>query len=348
MDLTYGLFLPSVPPQIFSSAPRIAGLLAPQEEPSSPWKGQELSQGWPQQARSPDRLPGLQGWHDTHCPWGWQAWLKWVEENPFKTFLDSLDCGKNLFKLSVIYGVLPVMSLSTGGQNGFYTPCWMSSTECSLCHQVELQGAAINLELRFSTHILSLILYCAEVNKKEVVEAVTIVETPPMIVVGVVGYVSTPRGLRSFKTIFAEHVSDECKRRFYKNWWGTAHVFTWFKCFEADVSAVEMKKPCFPWVSLTSRWPLWQLRSGAMCPDELRAPLASGKCFLETVPWAKILISWCSPLPSTWRGGEQLCTVFFRWPFGVMKDLCQPMCPLPCYTACAQVQVQEEGFHQIL
>lgn len=55
-------------------------------------------------------------------------------------------------------------------------------------------------------------------NKKEVVEAVTIVETPPMVVVGVVGYVETPRGLRSFKTIFAEHISDECKRRFYRNW----------------------------------------------------------------------------------------------------------------------------------
>ncbi|RVE69917.1 hypothetical protein OJAV_G00082700 [Oryzias javanicus] len=59
----------------------------------------------------------------------------------------------------------------------------------------------------------------SKVNKKEVVEAVTIVETPPMVVVGVVGYVSTPRGLRSFKTIFAEHISDECKRRFYKNWY---------------------------------------------------------------------------------------------------------------------------------
>lgn len=60
--------------------------------------------------------------------------------------------------------------------------------------------------------------FSPEVNKKEVVEAVTIVETPPMIVVGVVGYINTPRGLRSFKTIFAEHISDECKRRFYKNW----------------------------------------------------------------------------------------------------------------------------------
>uniref|UniRef100_A0AAQ6A7K9 60S ribosomal protein L3 n=1 Tax=Amphiprion ocellaris TaxID=80972 RepID=A0AAQ6A7K9_AMPOC len=46
----------------------------------------------------------------------------------------------------------------------------------------------------------------SKVNKKEVVEAVTIVETPPMIVVGVVGYVNTPRGLRSLRTIFAEHI----------------------------------------------------------------------------------------------------------------------------------------------
>ncbi|XP_032488140.1 60S ribosomal protein L3-like [Phocoena sinus] len=55
----------------------------------------------------------------------------------------------------------------------------------------------------------------SKVNKKEVVEAVTIVETPPMVIVG---YVETPRGLRTFKTIFAEHISDECKTRFYKNW----------------------------------------------------------------------------------------------------------------------------------
>nr|CAB3265721.1 60S ribosomal protein L3 [Phallusia mammillata] len=58
----------------------------------------------------------------------------------------------------------------------------------------------------------------SKVNKKEVVEAVTILEAPPMIVVGVIGYIQTPRGLRTLKTIFAEHLSDECKRRFYKNW----------------------------------------------------------------------------------------------------------------------------------
>jgi len=58
----------------------------------------------------------------------------------------------------------------------------------------------------------------SKLNKKEVIEPVTIIETPPMVGVGIVGYVETPRGLRAFKTIWAEHISDEAKRRFYKNW----------------------------------------------------------------------------------------------------------------------------------
>jgi len=58
----------------------------------------------------------------------------------------------------------------------------------------------------------------SKVHKKEVVEAVTILETPPMVVVGIVGYIETPRGTRPLKTVFAEHLSEDCKRRFYKNW----------------------------------------------------------------------------------------------------------------------------------
>lgn len=59
----------------------------------------------------------------------------------------------------------------------------------------------------------------SKVNKKEVVEPVTILETPPMMIVGLVGYIETPKGLRAFKTIWAEHLSEECRRRFYKNWY---------------------------------------------------------------------------------------------------------------------------------
>ncbi|XP_002731867.1 large ribosomal subunit protein uL3-like [Saccoglossus kowalevskii] len=59
----------------------------------------------------------------------------------------------------------------------------------------------------------------SKVNKKEVVEPVTIIETPPLMVVGVVGYIDTPRGQRTLKTIWAEHLNEECRRRFYKNWY---------------------------------------------------------------------------------------------------------------------------------
>ncbi|KAK8809917.1 hypothetical protein WA158_000860 [Blastocystis sp. Blastoise] len=39
-----------------------------------------------------------------------------------------------------------------------------------------------------------------------------------MVVVGIVGYIETPRGLRTLSTVWAEHLSNEVKRRFYKNW----------------------------------------------------------------------------------------------------------------------------------
>jgi large subunit ribosomal protein L3e len=58
----------------------------------------------------------------------------------------------------------------------------------------------------------------SKAHKKEVCEAVTIIEAPPMMVVGMVGYVETPRGLRSIATVWAQHLSEECRRRFYKNW----------------------------------------------------------------------------------------------------------------------------------
>jgi large subunit ribosomal protein L3e len=56
------------------------------------------------------------------------------------------------------------------------------------------------------------------VHKKEVVEAVTIIETPPIVIVGLVGYIETPRGLRALTTVWAQHLSEELVRRFYRNW----------------------------------------------------------------------------------------------------------------------------------
>lgn len=97
--------------------------------------------------------------------------------------------------------------------------------------------AAMGYKAGMTTIVRDLDRPGAKMHKKEIVEAVTVIETPPvrftlfpslralinfgyqMIVVGVVGYIETPRGLRSLTTVWAEHLSDEIRRRFYKNWY---------------------------------------------------------------------------------------------------------------------------------
>ena len=89
-------------------------------------------------------------------------------------------------------------------------------------------------------------------HKKETVEAVTIIETPPMVVVGLVGYVKTPRGLRSLTTVWAKHLSDEFRRRMYRNWYKSKNkkAFTKYikdetdKAKNADKEIERIKKYC--------------------------------------------------------------------------------------------------------
>lgn len=92
----------------------------------------------------------------------------------------------------------------------------------------------------------------ALMHKREVVDAVTIIETPPMVAVGVVGYVETPDGLRTLTTVFAEHLSEEFKRRCYKNWYKskkkayTKYALKWQKDGGKDIETEieRIKKYC--------------------------------------------------------------------------------------------------------
>lgn len=59
----------------------------------------------------------------------------------------------------------------------------------------------------------------SKLHKRETVEAVSIIETPPMTVVAIVGYVATPQGLRTLTSVWATHLDESVKRRFYKNWY---------------------------------------------------------------------------------------------------------------------------------
>jgi len=59
----------------------------------------------------------------------------------------------------------------------------------------------------------------SKAHKKEIVEGVTIIETAPMRVVGIVGYVETAVGIRALTTVWAHTLSNEFLRRLYKNWY---------------------------------------------------------------------------------------------------------------------------------
>ncbi|KAF0853040.1 60S large subunit ribosomal protein uL3 (rpL3) [Andalucia godoyi] len=90
----------------------------------------------------------------------------------------------------------------------------------------------------------------SKIHKREVVEAVTIIETPPLIVVGVVGYVETPRGLRTLTTVWAQHLSDDLKRRFYRSWFQskkkafTRYAAKWEGKSEIESDLARIKRYC--------------------------------------------------------------------------------------------------------
>jgi len=79
----------------------------------------------------------------------------------------------------------------------------------------------------------------SKLHKKEVVEAVTILEAPAMIGIGLVGYVETPRGLRTLTTVWATHLSESVKRVFYKNWYQSKKKA--FSSYAARVAAENNK-----------------------------------------------------------------------------------------------------------
>jgi len=59
-----------------------------------------------------------------------------------------------------------------------------------------------------------------------------------MVIVGFVGYVETPRGLRALTAVWAGHLSEECKRRFYKSWHKSKHkAFTKYQKRWSDANS---------------------------------------------------------------------------------------------------------------
>ena len=133
----------------------------------------------------------------------------------------------------------------------------------------------------------------SRLHKKECVEAVTIIECPKMVVVGIVGYVRTPRGLKAVKTLFAEKLSECAIRRFYKRYRGKNHYKafnkyqqkeTWTKNCEAALKVLKKRAAVVRVICHPKMEDMKHLRT-------IKAPLVeiqiNGGSVDEKVEWAK-------------------------------------------------------------
>jgi len=82
----------------------------------------------------------------------------------------------------------------------------------------------------------------SKLHNKETSEAVTVIETPPMTVVGCVGYVKTPTGPKKLQTIWAKHVNDGFKKRIVKNWYRRKKTAAFSKIASRYGSEKELEK----------------------------------------------------------------------------------------------------------
>jgi len=153
----------------------------------------------------------------------------------------------------------------------------------------------------------------SKVNKKEVVEAVTILEAPPMVIVGVVGYIETPRGIRPLKTVWTQNLSEDCRRRFYKNWYKckkkafTKHAKKWKddegkKSIEADLNKI--KKYCSV-VRIIAHTQMKLMKHGSKKAHIMEIQLNGGS-ISDKVDWAKEHFEKTVPVESVFEQNEMI------------------------------------------
>jgi len=152
----------------------------------------------------------------------------------------------------------------------------------------------------------------SKLHKKETVEAVTILETPPMIVVGLVGYTETPRGLRALTTVWANYLGDEVKRRFYRNWYRAKHkAFTKYvkKATEkpADVQAeLDRVVKYASVVRVLAHTQIIKVKLGRKKAHLMEIQINGGKTVADKVAFGKSLFERSVPVDTVFQQNEMI------------------------------------------
>jgi len=149
----------------------------------------------------------------------------------------------------------------------------------------------------------------SKTHKKEIVEAVTILEVPPMWIAGVVGYVETPKGLRTLTTVWAQHLNEQFKRRMYKNWYrAKKKAFTKYqKLYASKEKSIEreldrIKKYCSV-VRVIAHTDIATLKLGQKKAHVMEIQVNGGKV-TDKVDWAKSMLEKSIPVTAVFNPNE--------------------------------------------
>jgi large subunit ribosomal protein L3e len=163
-----------------------------------------------------------------------------------------------------------------------------------------------------NTHVLRDATRPGAKQKREVVEPVTIIETPPMVVVGIVGYAETPQGLRALKTVWAGKLADQVKRRFYKNWYrAKKKAFTKYSArLEADRSefdaSLERIKKNAAIVRVIAHTQIDKINIRQRKAHIMEIQVNGGNSIAEKVDFAKTLLEQEVPVDSVFATNEMV------------------------------------------
>jgi large subunit ribosomal protein L3e len=86
----------------------------------------------------------------------------------------------------------------------------------------------------------------SKAHKKEVCEPVSVLETPPMIVIGLVGYMEGSNGLYALNSFFAQNLTKKFRRNFYKNWFASLKKKSFAKYSHNYACEIRIKTHPFP------------------------------------------------------------------------------------------------------
>lgn len=197
--------------------------------------------------------------------------------------------------------------------------CTRGRGRCKTFPQDKLQGKPhLTAFLGYkagSTHVMRLMDHRGStLHNQQAIDTATILDTPPMVCCGIVGYARTPAGLRPVSTVWAAHLSESARRRFYKNWYNSKKAA--FRNYEKKAASEDfirgqvqrMRETCVA-IRIIAHSQPDKTPLGKKKAEIMEIQVNGGANVSEKVDFAYSLLENEIPISNVFTAGEQVDTI---------------------------------------